>query len=238
MAGELVVESDVRTVTGGHLVTEDYDRHPRPCRHGIWIGWQQTFTQTVTLSFQHSGHPYVGWSVDGQMLVDPGGGSVTQPPGDPLPGIQGVVYSCPLGGYWHRISFTSTSAVPQTCFQVQVLFREHGEHGHPLHDGPAMRLCLAGSDVEWPAFQLLEERACLRRWWDVLQRYAEVAEVGPLDPVAFLTALPGRDLAMLQAAARTLDELDADAQPVLADALRDRIVGILRSRPATGPVRT
>jgi hypothetical protein len=230
MVGELKVVSDTRSVTGGHLVFEDYDSHPRACRHGVWSGWKETFSQTVTLAFDHVEHPYVGWSVNGVTVIDPGYGPFTQPPGVPCPGAPSVLYSCPVGGLFHQISFTSSSGAPRACFWVQVIYREHGEQNLPPHEGPGMTVCVSGSDVEWPAFLVAEERACLRRWWDILRRYVEVADVGPLDPVEFLTRLPADELAMLQAAAQTLEKINADEQPRLSNGLRDTVLGILRAR--------
>jgi hypothetical protein len=230
MANELKVVSDTRNVTGGHLVFEDYDRHPRACRHGVWVGWKETFSQTVMLAFEHVAHPYVGWSVNGVTVIDPGYGPFTPPPGAPCPGVPSVLYSGPVGGLFHQISFTSSSGAPRACFWVQVIYREHGEQNLPPREGPGMTLCVSGSDIEWPAFLVAEERACLRRWWDILRRYVEVADVGPLDPVEFLTSLPAEELAMMQAAAETLEKINRDEQPTLSNALRDTVIGILRAR--------
>jgi hypothetical protein len=43
MGIELEVLSKTKTVTGGHLVAEDYDEHPVLCRRGLWVGWKETF---------------------------------------------------------------------------------------------------------------------------------------------------------------------------------------------------
>jgi len=238
MADELKVVSDTRNDTGGHLIFEDYDQHPRACRHGVWAGWKETFTQTVTLAFEHIAHPYVGWSVNGVTVVDPGYGPFTQPPGSPCPGVPSVLYSCPVGGLFHQISFTSLSGTARQCFWVQVLYREHGEQNLPPHDGPGTTLCVSGSDIEWPAFLIAQERACLRRWRDILRRYVEVADVGPLDPVEFLTRLPAEDQTMLQSAAEALENINPDEQPALSNALRDTVIGILRSRMPGGAPRS
>ena len=230
MADELKVVSDTKSNAGGHLVTEDYDKHPRACRHGVWIGWKETFSQTVTLAFEHTGHPYVGWLINGIRVIDPGYGPFTQLPGDPCPGAPSVLYSCPVGGLFHQISFTSVAGAPQACFSVQAIYREHGQQYSPPRDGPTTSLCLSGSDIEWPAFLILQEQACLRRWKDILRRYVEVADVGPLDPVALLSSLPDEERTILQAAAEALEEIKPDQQPKLSNALRDTVVGILRSR--------
>jgi hypothetical protein len=237
MASELKVVSDTTTNTGGHLVTEDYDRHPRACRHGVWIGWKETFTQTVTLAFEHAGHPYVGWSINGTTVVDPGYGPVTQPPGDPCPGAPSVLYSCPVGGFFHQISFTSTAGSSKACLSVQAIYREHGEQGLPAHDGPTTTVCLSGANIDWPAYLVLQEQACLRRWHDILRKYVEAADVGPLDPVALIAGLPAEELTLLQSAAEALEEIKPDEQPVLANALREAVIGVLRSRMPADDVK-
>ena len=234
MADELKVLSDTKSSTGGHLVTEDYDKHPRVCRHGVWIGWKETFSQTVTLAFEHTAHPYVGWSVNGVTVIDPGYGPIVQPPGDPCPGAPSVLYTCPVGGLFHQISFTSVSGSPKACLSVQAIYREHGEQGLPFHGGPAMTLCLSGSNIEWPAYLILQEQACLRRWRDILRKYVEVAHVGPLDPIELLASLPAEDVTLLQAAAEALEQVKPDEQPVLANALRETVIGVLRSRMLPG----
>jgi hypothetical protein len=237
MADELKVVTDTRSDVGGHLVTENYDEHPRACRHGVWIGWKETFRQTVTLAFEHTGHPYVGWSINGVTVVDPGYGPVTPPPGDPCPGAPSVLYVCPVAGHFHQISFTSIAGSPKSCLSVQAIYREHGEQGHPAHDGPATTVCVSGSHIDWPAFQILQEQACLKRWRDILRKYVEVADVGPLDPVELLTGLPADERTLLQAAAEALEEIKPDDQPVLANALRDTVIGVLRSRMPLNPKR-
>jgi hypothetical protein len=234
MADELKVLSDTKSGTGGHLVTEDYDKHPQACRHGVWIGWKETFSQTVTLAFEHTEHPYVGWSINGVTVIDPGYGPIVQPPGDPCPGAPSVLYTCPVGGLFHQISFTSISGSPKACLSVQAIYREHGEQGLPVHGGPAMTLCLSGSDIDWPAYLILQEQACLRRWRDILRKYVEVAHVGPLDPIELLASLPAEEVTLLQAAAEALEQVKPDEQPVLANALRDTVIGVLRSRMLPG----
>ena len=64
----------------------------------------------------------------------------------------------------------------------------------------------------------------------VLKRYAEVAHVNPGDPVQFLAAFPVAELRRLEASAQTLQKIDEQGQPELAQALRESIVGTLRSR--------
>jgi hypothetical protein len=231
MASDLVVLSNTRTPTGGQrLVVRNYDQNPRPCRSGYWIGRQENFSQTVTLAWEHSeeGHPYIGWSVNGETVMDPGGDPLVL---EPCPGLASVRYTCPIDDLYHQISFTSTPGHPQVCFWVQALFLRHDESRYdPPHEGPWTSVCLDGFDIEWPSYLILEEQACLKRWGEILRQYVELAEVGPLDPVELLVGLPEQDLILLQAAAQSLERVNADQQPALANALRESVVGILRSR--------
>jgi hypothetical protein len=97
---ELEVLSKTKTVTGGHLVVEDYDENPVLCRRGVWVGWKETFVQTVTLGYEHEGYDLVvGWAVNGQMIVDPGYGDVMMFP-EPCPGLPSIRYRCPVEGHW------------------------------------------------------------------------------------------------------------------------------------------
>ena len=62
--------------------------------------------------------------------------------------------------------------------------------------------------------------------------------MGSLDLVEFLGGLAEQDSMLLQAAAQTLEEINAQDQPALANALQETVVGILRSRMprrAAGP---
>jgi hypothetical protein len=234
MANQLVVVDDSKSPTGGHVVVEDYDEHPRPCRRGLWIGWKETFSQRVTLAFERPGHPYVGWSLNGVTVIDPGSGPFPRPPGEPCPGQPSVLYFAPVGGLENQIQFTGAPGIPRVCLGVQALYREHGNLP-ALVAGPSTTVCLSGADIEWPAFLVKEEIACQKRWWEILRRYVEVADVGPLDPVAFLGELPDQDLKVLHAAAQTLERITGEDQPELANAIRERVVGILRSRMVGAP---
>ena len=231
MTVELKVLSKKKSVTGGRLVVEDYDDHRVLCRRGLWVGWQETFIQTVTLGYEHEGYDLVvGWAVNGQTIFDPGHGTAVIFPGEPCPGQPSVRYVCPVEGHWHRISFLSTPGEPEHCLSVQALFRRRDTGWQQLEDGPFIQVCVSGSVIQWPAHLIKEEAACLRHVWDVLKRYAEVAHVNPGDPVQFLAAFPVAELRRLEASAQTLERLDEKEQPALAQALRESIVGTLRSR--------
>jgi hypothetical protein len=86
MAYPLVELSRARAADGEHLVVENYDLNPRFCRQGIWVGWKFEFAETVVLSFEHDPEElYVGWSINGTTVVDPGliSGSGVQGSGGP-----------------------------------------------------------------------------------------------------------------------------------------------------------
>jgi len=244
MANDLVVVSDTKTPTGRQRpVVRNYDQNPKPCRHGYWIGRQEDYVQTVTLEakIDPERHPFIGFSVNGETVITPGKGPFTNPlttppGGQPCPGLPSVKFWCPVGNNHNQISFTSTSGDPRVCFWVQAFFLHHDEDPNgPPHEGPWTSVCLEGFDIEWPAHLILEEQACLKRLSEILRRYSESAEVDPLDRVEFLAGLPEQDLMLLQAAAQTLEEINAQDQPALADMLRESVVGILRSRMPGGP---
>ena len=109
-------------------------------------------------------------------------------------------------------------------------FPTQGNGWQQLEDGPSIRVCVSGSVIQWPAHLIKEEASCLRHVWDVLKRYAEIAHVNPGDPVQFLGAFPVAELRRLEASAQTLERIDTQEQPALAQALRESIVGTLRSR--------
>jgi hypothetical protein len=232
---ELEVLSKTKTVTGGHLVVEDYEENPVLCRRGVWVGWKETFVQTVALGYEHEGYDLVvGWAVNGQMIVDPGYGDVMMFP-EPCPGLPSIRYRCPVEGHWHRISFISTSGEPEQCLSVQALFRRKDDNYQQIEDGPTVKVCVSGSVIQWPAHLIKEEASCLRHMWDVLKRYAEVAHVKPGDPVQFLAAFPPAELRRLEASAQALERIDAQEQPALAQALRESVLGTLRSRIPDAP---
>jgi len=252
MASELVVVSDTKRPTGGRprLVVRNYDQDPKPCRRGYWIGQQENFSQEVTLAanIEPQRHPFIGFAVNGQMVVTPGKGPFTDnplmaPTGDlPCPGLPSVNFTCPVIGpsgekLFHQISFSSTGGItPYVCFGVQAFFVHHNEDpAAPPHAGPSTSVCLRGFDIEWPAYLILQEQACLKRLSEILRRYVEVAEVGPLDPVAFVANLTEQELMLLHAAAGALEGIDAEDQPALANALQQSVIGILRSRMPRAP---
>jgi hypothetical protein len=237
MTHPLVELSRTKHQTSAHLVIEDYDKHPTICRHGIWVGWSVTFTETVVLSFEHDPEElYVGWAINGTTVIDPGYSSGTPPWGYPAPGAPSVTYVTPVDGFFHRLSLTSTSGSGEVCLWVQVLYRGPSEAGAPAHYGPAMGVCLSGAEVIWPAYKLEEEKRCLAAFFDLLRRYVEVAHVNPGDPVEkWLARLRGEEAVRMKAELETLQKIDPKANRELADAIKADLARMLRARiPGAG----
>jgi hypothetical protein len=231
MSDQLVVLSDTKNVTGQTIVIEDYNKHPVLCRSGIWVGWLTTFTETVTLQYQHTEDPlYVGWAINGTTVIDPGYSSGTPPWGVPCPGVPSVAYCCPVDGFLHNISLTSTSGDPYECLTIQVLYRGPNDANNPAHVGPFMSVCLAGSEIDWPAKKVAESERCMADLWARLGRLIEIAHVQPGDPVEWLGSLPSEESIRLQAEVNTLEQLDVTAQPALAKAIRADLTGMLSAR--------
>jgi hypothetical protein len=160
----------------------------------------------------------------------------TPPGGAPCPGAPSVTYRCPVDGVFHEISLTSSSGDSTECLQIQVLYRGPADQYNPAQFGPSMYVCLSGSKIEWPADKVKAWEDCLAALWGKLRQYAELAHVNPGDPVEFLASLPAALAIRLQAGVETLEHLDASAQPQLAKAIKDEVLGILRAR-TLGPRR-
>src|SRR5271157_1290516 len=91
----LTVEGDTTTPDGGRLVFVDYTKNPRACRSGVWVGWEDLFTETVTIGWEHpevvtdpdgeeGGVVNVGWYVNGVDIHIGGHIALNQPcPGMP-----------------------------------------------------------------------------------------------------------------------------------------------------------
>jgi hypothetical protein len=229
MAHPLIELSRTRNVTNCYLVTENYLKHPALCRFGVWIGWKCEFAETVVLSYEHDPEElYVGWSINGTTVIDPGYSSGTPPWGAPAPGAPSVTYRCPVGGLFHRLSLTSTPGADQTCLWVQVLYRHPQDAGAPFHYGPATSVCVKGWGVTWPGKKLKETQDCLARFYELLHKYVEVAHVGPGDPVErWLEQLEGDDAMRVKALVETLEELAANAEPELAEAIKAELTAMV-----------
>jgi hypothetical protein len=231
MPGQLVELSRTAVETDSNIIFEDYTHHPHICRYGLWIGLQVSFIETLTLSYDHTEEPlYVGWSVNGTTIVNPGYSASTPPWGSPVPGFPSVTYKCPVDGFFHRISFISTAGDPVECFTVQVLYRGPNDQFSPPHHGPSMYVCLSGSAIEWPEDKLKAERECLAAFWEKIRHYVQVAHVNPGDPVEWLSRFRGEEVIQLKAQVEVLERLNEKTQPMLAAAIRNNLTGMLRSR--------
>src|SRR5262249_1463196 len=82
-----------KQLTGWHLVIEDYTKKHDLCRHRIWVGLEEDFSETVTFAFEHgNANLYIGWAINGTTVVDPGLGNGTPPQGLPCPGAPSVTF--------------------------------------------------------------------------------------------------------------------------------------------------
>jgi hypothetical protein len=228
---QLVQLNDTKQITGWHLVTKDYTKEHDLCRHGVWVGLLEEFSETVTFAYEHSNENlYVGWAINGTTVVDPGYGSGTPPEGLPCPGAPSVTFHCPVDGYFHEISLTSTPGDPDESLAVQVLYVVY-PNPDTILNGPFTYVDLAGSETIWPAHLVQEANACYAAFWEKLHQYvAGPGHVAPGDPVEWLAGLPAEVAVRLEAEVATLTQLDAQAQPRLAKAIQDDLMGILRGR--------
>jgi hypothetical protein len=237
MSNTLSEINRTRNFTGNSLVIEDYDKHFRLCRSGLWVGVENTFTETVTISYEHTGELYVGWRINGVTIVDPGYSSGTPPWGSPVPGVSGVTYKCPVDELFHRISFTSTSGMDQQCFYVQVLYRNGiAEAGMAPHPGPSLSVCISGREIEWPADKLEEEANCLKALFEKLRSYKLIRKVFPPDPIEWLGRFEGQEAQILEAMIDTYERVNTERQPMLSKMLEESIVNSLQAH-ALGSTR-
>jgi hypothetical protein len=240
MTHPLVELSDTKNFTGCNLVVENYNLHPAICRSGIWIGWSCDFTETIVLAYEHDPEElYVGWAINGAVVIDPGYSAGTPPWGAPVPTAPSVTYVCPYGGLYHQISLASTAGHEQVCLWVQVLYRYPDEEGQPFHYGPSMYVCLDGYEVIWPEAKLAEMRACLLKFYELLMKYVEIAPVGPGDPVErWLAQLRGDDAVRVKGLVDTFGELDRETEGVFAGAIKDELAGLVRFARSPGAFRS
>ena len=230
MSNTLSEISRTRNITGSSIVTEDYDSHFRLCRSGIWVGVEDTFTETVTISYEHTNELYVGWKINGATIVDPGYSSGTPPWGSPVPGVPGVIYKCPVDGFFHRISFTSTSGMDEQCFYAQVLYRNGiAEASMAPHSGPSLNVCISGKEIDWPEDKLEEESNCLKALFEKLNRYKLIRKVFPPDPVEWLGRFEGQEAQILKAMVDTYESVNTERQPILSKMLEESIVNSLQA---------
>lgn len=237
MSNTLSEINRTRNFTGSSLVIEDYDKQFRLCRSGLWVGVENTFIETVTISYEHTGDLYVGWRINGVTIVDPGYSSGTPPWGSPVPGVPGVIYKCPVDEFFHRISFTSTSGMETQCFYVQVLYRNGiAEAGMAPHSGPSLNVCISGREIEWPVNKLEEEATCLAALFEKLRRYKLIRKVFPPDPIEWLRRFEGQEAQILKTMVDTYENVNTERQPMLSKMLEESIVNSLQGH-ALGSTR-
>lgn len=226
---DLIELSDDVTTSDCSLVIADYTTDFQLCRSGIWLGTTCLQSQRVVLSYEHEPEPlYVGWSINGSTVLDPGYGTFTPPWGAPCPGDPDVTYQTGVDWLYHRIAF---SVVPGTATQsvnVQVLYRGSDGAGQPASAGPSRTVQLAGVVTNWPASKLEEERECWRRLTDLLRQYIEIPKWWPPDPWERLPDLVRDPEDMLVLSAVTaVAELDAKADADLIAQYRLRAGAIV-----------
>jgi hypothetical protein len=95
---------------------------------------------------------------------------------------------------------------------------------------------IGGSEIEWPAYRLAEERACLRAFFERLRERLQLGEVDPGDPIERLGQLTGDDALRVRAELETLEQMDRAVQPALAQAISSDLAGLMGPRiPDSGP---
>lgn len=228
MAHPLVELSRSRAVTNGWLEIRNYD-YRELCRQGIWVGWRSIFQETVVVSYEHDPEElYVGWQINGTTVIDPGYSPGTPPFGSPAPGESTVRYRCPEGGYMHRLALISTAGEPEHCLYVQVLYRTPSGQYSPPTFGPSMEVCLSGYEITWPADKLEEYRKCVHRLRDLLERYVQIAHVGPGDPVEeWLLSLEDDEALRVGGMIEALEQLDPKVDAQILDAVRTELTALI-----------
>jgi hypothetical protein len=215
----LIELSDDITTTGCSLTIVDYDVVFHLCRKGIWVGSRCQQRQRVVLSYEHDPEVlYVGWSINGTTVLDPGYGTFTPPWGAPAPGTPDVTYETGVDSFAHRIALRVEPGTPAREVQVRVLYRGPAEASQPAHLGPGTTVSLNGVAVHWPKVKLQEERRCWENLLNLLRRYVKVRRPGPGDPVerALERVQNPEDMVVL-AAARAVAELDPKADAELIE---------------------
>jgi hypothetical protein len=239
MAHPLIELSRNRNVTKSYVVTEDYTNKPTLCRSGVWVGLRSEFTETVVLSYEHDPEElYVGWSINGSVVIDPGYSAGTPPWGAPAPSDPSITYRCPVGGQFHRLSLSSTPGSDQECLWVRVLYRHPNEAGAPFHEGPSLSTCLSGAEVKWPPAKVKAEQACLAHFRELLRRYVELPPpVGPPDPdpvERWLERLGGGEAARVRALVETLADLDPAEDPEVFEAIKADVASMVKWAQSPG----
>jgi len=229
--------SDEKTTTSCRLIIVNYDLVFNLCRKGIWVGRRCQQRERIVLSYEHDPEVlYVGWSINGTTVLDPGYGTFTPPWGAPAPGMPDVTYETGVDWFAHRIALSVEPGTPSRTVQLRVLYRHPDEASEPAHLGPSRAVSLSGVALHWSAAKLEDERRCWNDLKNYLRRFVKVAHVGPGDPVerALEQVQDPEDMAML-ASARVVAELDQNADADLIEEY-SRAVSALVNRFALGRI--
>jgi hypothetical protein len=232
MVNEIVELSRTRQPAGGGVVIVDYDAHPQVCRYGVWLGWQDNFTETVVMSYEHSADRYyTGWSLNGNDVVNPGLSSGTGPSGYPVPSDLNVSYVCPVDDEFHHLQLVSRPGSGDTVVTALPSYRSDDgpfPPAAPNYDFAArMGVAISGSFITWPADKLTEEHACLVNGRERLALHGQPHMVGPGDPVeSWLQHLTGEDAVGFTAALDTADSL-GPADRRLAEGIRKYLTNLI-----------
>lgn len=244
MADQLIEVSSTKTPAGDSPFIEDYNQHPALCREGVWMGLKHSYTQEVRLSFEHSDHPeyYVGWSVNGATIEDPGYDFDTSISGAAVPGIPSLAFVCPVDGEYHNLILRSASGSDKLNLIIRVLYRAGiAEANLPPHLGPWLSVSLRGYDIEWPAEKLAEERACLSRLaallGEIQERFKPPLFIPPGDPFEWLRGLRGNSAVRIEAAIDALKHLKPETQPALVAAIGAELRLALNSGHSLNPYK-
>jgi hypothetical protein len=235
MTHPLIELNRSRVVTGGWLEIKNWGYGL--CREGIWFGWRSIFQETVVMSYEHDPEElYVGWSINGTTVVDPGYSAGTPPFGFQAPGEPSVRYRCPdASGLYHRIALISTPGEPEHCLNLRVLYRTPSGAGSPPLLGPSAWVCLSGYEIEWPKDKVEEWKRCMDHLREILERYVKLAHVGPGDPVEhWLEHLEGDESVRVGAMIEALETLDATADERIVEAIRSELTGLVRWAESPG----
>lgn len=198
-------------------------------------------SQRVVLSYGHDPEPlYVGWSINGSTVLDPGYGTFTPPWGAPAPGAPGVTYETGVDWLAHRIALSVGPGTEAHTVHVRVLHRGPSDAAEPATLGPSRMVDLAGVATHWPASKLAEQARCWSRLLDLLRRYVEIPRWGPPDPwerLPGLIRLP-EDMRVLSAVFAVADLDDKADAGVIAEYRRQATAIVTRlafGRSAVGP---
>ncbi|HEX6500699.1 MAG TPA: hypothetical protein VF054_16955 [Micromonosporaceae bacterium] len=212
-----------RAEAGSGIAFEDYGANPALCRHGVWIGLANYYSETVTISFEHDPDRLnVFWKLQNSEVLYPGPGAPTS---GPVPAAPGVRYIWPAEGRQHKISFVSAPGTKQTRVYAQVLYVR--EDGDEIEYGPSITVRISGEADFWPPDKLEEEQRCQQHWHDLRTRYVRWREPRPGEPIMKLHEVRGLAAVRLAAIADAVESLDEASDRELAQALRAELTAKL-----------